>query len=831
MGKRSALLAIVFLFMLAPLGNVVAKDDGMFNKSNGCGCHGGTGVTAQLSGLPSAYVATTTYSLTVAMSGTPNTGGFNLEVNRGALSNPDVNSQVSSNGFQATHGFSPGTTSWTMDWTAPTTGSGNVQFDLAVLAANGNGGTSGDNYGTFSTSLAEDVPSNVAPTATNVAIAPTNPTTSDALTVTYTFNDDDGDGESGTTVSWYRNGNLQSSHTGLTLPSTATSKGESWFASVLPSDGTNTGAAASSASLVIENSAPTVTGVLPSSEAPDTIEDVTFTYQTDDVDGDTVSQAETRWRLDNALVSSLENATTLPAVATRPGDVWEIEVRVSDGTDFSTWFTSPSIVIGSSNQPPVISEVILSSTAAITTLDDIIATWSESDPDGDVIDGHEIIWSKNGQTVAQAEGMNPLPATFTTKGEQWSVSVRAWDGEAWSPWTSSPTLTVANAAPEVLSVDLTSPSFSALHNLSVNLTSSDVDGDQVQLTQVQWFLNGAEQLGLTNGEQMAASELTRGDALHAVVTISDGTDEAQATTPSVVIVNAAPTVSILWAEETNALTDLIPTISVDDADGDDTTYTTVWFKNGFRDANLANSSSVSSEKLAPEQTWRLVVVADDGSETSAPVEATTTLVNQAPNPVIEVVSSDVWLEEATVLSAEASTDADGSIVAYRWMWEGGAATGERPTVVIDEATTITLTITDSNGAEANTTVRLEPTAGPSVQNLQAVHDGRGQVTITWTWTGNDALFNVLRNGELVVTTTAMTHVDLPLMSGLNTYTVQPFNEERTFLKGTSEVALQVDDVVIEQPEPATGLGYGLGGSMVFLLILLQFMMRRGGERR
>ena len=831
MGKRSALLAIVFLFMLAPLGNVVAKDDGMFNKSNGCGCHGGTGVTAQLSGLPSAYVATTTYSLTVAMSGTPNTGGFNLEVNRGALSNPDVNSQVSSNGFQATHGFSPGTTSWTMDWTAPTTGSGNVQFDLAVLAANGNGGTSGDNYGTYSTSLAEDVPSNVAPTATNVAIAPTNPTTSDALTVTYTFNDDDGDGESGTTVSWYRNGNLQSSHTGLTLPSTATSKGELWFASVLPSDGTNTGAAASSASLVIENSAPTVTGVLPSSEAPDTIEDVTFTYQTDDVDGDTVSQAETRWRLDNALVSSLENATTLPAVATRPGDVWEIEVRVSDGTDFSTWFTSPSIVIGSSNQPPVISEVILSSTAAITTLDDIIATWSESDPDGDVIDGHEIIWSKNGQTVAQAEGMNPLPATFTTKGEQWSVSVRAWDGEAWSPWTSSPTLTVANAAPEVLSVDLTSPSFSALHNLSVNLTSSDVDGDQVQLTQVQWFLNGAEQLGLTNGEQMAASELTRGDAWHAVVTISDGTDEAQATTPSVVIVNAAPTVSILWAEETNALTDLIPTISVDDADGDDTTYTTVWFKNGFRDANLANSSSVSSEKLAPEQTWRLVVVANDGSETSAPAEATTTLVNQAPNPVIEVVSSDVWLEEATVLSAEASTDADGSIVAYRWMWEGGAATGERPTVVIDEATTITLTITDSNGAEANTTVRLEPTAGPSVQNLQAVHDGRGQVTITWTWTGNDALFNVLRNGELVVTTTAMTHVDLPLMSGLNTYTVQPFNEERTFLKGTSEVALQVDDVVIEQPEPATGLGYGLGGSMVFLLILLQFMMRRGGERR
>ena len=167
-------------------------------------------------------------------------------------------------------------------------------------------------------------------------------------------------------------------------------------------------------------------------------------------------------------------------------------------------------------------------------------------------------------------------------------------------------------------------------------------------------------------------------------------------------------------------------------------------------------------------------------------------------------------------------------MAYRWTWEDGAATGETPMVVVNQDTTITLTITDSNGAEANTTVRLEPSAGPSVQSLQADHDGRGQVEITWTWTGDAASFNVLRNGELVATTNETSYVDLPLMSGLNAYTVQPFTQERTFLNGASETALQVVDVVIEQPEPAKGLGYGLGGSMVVLLILLQFMMRRGG---
>lgn len=830
MGRRTAILAIVLLLMLGPLGNVVAKDDGMWNRSNGCGCHGGTGVTAQLTGLPNAYIAATTYSLTVAMSGTPNTGGFNLEVNRGALSNPDVNAQVSSNGFQATHGYAPGTTSWTMDWTAPPSGSGNVQFNLAVLSANGNGGTSGDTYGTYSSSLSEDIPSNVAPTASNVAVSPTTPTTSDALSVAYTFNDDDGDGESGTSVSWYRNGNVVSAHTELTLPSAATTKGEAWYASITPSDGANTGQTVSSNSVTIVNSAPTVTVLQPSNEAPDTDDEVSFTYQTDDADGDTVSSSEVRWRLDGTLVSSLENATTLPAVATRPGDVWTIEVRVFDGTDHSTWFTSPSVVIGSSNQAPVVSDVSLVSPTLITTLDDINATWSESDADNDVIDAHELTWSKNGEIVAQAEGLNPLPAAFTAKGDEWTVAVRAWDGEAWSSWVSSPPMVVANAAPNALEVNLTSPSFSTLHNLSVSLITTDVDGDEVQLSHVRWFLNDVEQAGSGDGAHLPAGELTRGDTWHAIVHISDGTDETQIETASVTIVNAVPTVSILWPQEAGARVDLTPTITVVDTDGDDTTYTTVWFKNGFRDATLANASSVPVERLSPEQNWRLVVVASDGALESNPVEASVVLLNQHPVAVIDVLSSQVWSDEATVLSAEASSDADGQIVAYQWSWEEGTATGERPVLVVNKDTTVTLTVTDSNGAKANTTMMLVPSVGPTVQTLQAAHDSQGRVSISWAWTGEAVSYNVLRNGELVATVETMTYVDHPPMSGMNTYTIQPFNDERTFLRGASDISLQVVDVVIEQPEPARGVGYALGGSMVVLLVLLQFMMRRGGER-
>ena len=41
--------------------------------------------------------------LSIGMSGNPLSGGFNLEVSKGALSNPGTAAQVSSNGFQATH--------------------------------------------------------------------------------------------------------------------------------------------------------------------------------------------------------------------------------------------------------------------------------------------------------------------------------------------------------------------------------------------------------------------------------------------------------------------------------------------------------------------------------------------------------------------------------------------------------------------------------------------------------------------------------------------------------------------------------------------------------
>ena len=82
-----------------------------------------------------------------------------------------------------------------------------------------------------------------------------------------------------------------------------------------------------------------------------------------------------------------------------------------------------------------------------------------------------------------------------------------------------------------------------------------------------------------------------------MVTVADGLTQTEATSPTVVVVNAPPQVSITWPEAPTALDDLVPSITIDDADGDLVEVGTTWYKNGFRDAGLTNATMVSSERF------------------------------------------------------------------------------------------------------------------------------------------------------------------------------------------------------------------------------------------
>ena len=149
--RQKVSMVLVLLLVLAVPQDAFGNSGGKTGQSaNGCGCHGGGAnqVTPSLSGLPTAgYAPSTTYGLTVGGTGGPSgtQGGFNLDADLGSFSNPGTNAQILSG--EVTHSNSNSRT-WTVDWTAPSSGSGNVTFDLSVNFVNGNGNTGGDGYGT-----------------------------------------------------------------------------------------------------------------------------------------------------------------------------------------------------------------------------------------------------------------------------------------------------------------------------------------------------------------------------------------------------------------------------------------------------------------------------------------------------------------------------------------------------------------------------------------------------------------------------------------------------------------------------------------------------------
>jgi hypothetical protein len=150
-------------------------------------------------------------------------------------------------------------------------------------------------------------------------------------------------------------------------------------------------------------------------------------------------------------------------------------------------------------------------------------------------------------------------------------------------------------------------------------------------------------------------------------------------------------------------------------------------------------------------------------------------------------------------------------------------------LVLAGSETVTLTVTDTNGATDTTTVELVPVVGPSVTQLQATAKSDGSVELTWAWDGEVTMFNVLRNGAVVGQTDSVRYTDFPLMSGSTAYTVQPFDENRVFLAGADDTGAEVDPVEAEAPAPSATSGFVLGAVLLLAMAVLPWIaMRRGG---
>ena len=834
--KAILLSAVVAMVVLTPV--IEANSSGKHFSSGGCNCHGGGSSSVSISeNFPSSYTPGQTYSIQISVSGgvSGTHGGFNVQVSKGSLSTGG-NSDVKVSGKSVTH-TNKANRAWSFDWIAPTSGSGTVTAGIAGLTASG-GGTSGDAWTTTSVSITETVVvSNNPPTASNVQISPSSPTSSDNILLTYTFSDQDsGDTESGTIIHWSQNGAHQPQFDGLmTISSSSLLKGDSWLASVTPSDGEDLGATVNSDTVTVLNSLPSISSATISPPNPTVDDDLTASISGEaDNDGDTLA-FEYRWYLNGALQDGLDDLTIVPSLATRADDVWEVEVRAHDGEGYSPWIRSNTIsVIGdTSNNAPTV-ESITVSPANPTTLDTLVASSTSFDADMDSIVDTQYRWSKNG--IPTTISTSALDSAMTAKGDLWAVEVRVNDGTEWSLWTTSTNLEILNTAPSLDSATISMNEAATDENVIVMATMSDVDGDQTTMS-ITWYLDGVIQLEYNNQATLPSSATNKGETWTAVVQANDGeTTSSQSETLSVLIINSDPLLSVAL-ENATSQDDLVLQTSISDIDDDVTEVSTItWFRNGFREGSLDGALVVPSSYLGPGQEWSAEVNVTDG--TSYVLSTASIIVeNTPPSARISVLTDDLYAGERVTLSGLDSTDPDNSIVRYQWIWMNGASSGVEASFLMPMigVVEVSLTVIDESGATNSTSIIIEPISALACPNLtQTVSDTN--VQLDWTWASSTpASFEISRNGVVVGVTDETTFTDSPNVLGVSNYEIQTLLGDRILESPcqSPSVSVEIDAATIEFDEgPSTVAGLGLGSVYVIIGILLfvASLLRRGEEQ-
>jgi hypothetical protein len=310
---------------------------------------------------------------------------------------------------------------------------------------------------------------NDPPVASNLAISPPIPVTTDDLVGSYTYYDLESDPESGTEIRWYKDGVLQPAYNDmLTIPSSETASSQAWYFTVRPKDGMDFGDLQTSPTVVIGNTPPEASNLIISPSSPYTTDDLIGSYTYYDAEGDPESGSEMRWYKDGILQSAFNDQLTVPSSATTKGQVWYFTVKPKDGTSFGALQTSPSVTI--QNSPPTAPVVNVTPDFPVTT-DDLICTVTipSTDPDGDSIT-YTYAWYKN-NVLQPAYTTNTVPASATTVGDVWKCVVTPHGSDGPPGWGQ---VTIQNSPPVLDSIGPKSVNEGTMLSFTATATDPDV---------------------------------------------------------------------------------------------------------------------------------------------------------------------------------------------------------------------------------------------------------------------------------------------------------------------------------------------------------------------
>lgn len=464
----------------------------------------------------------------------------------------------------------------------------------------------GDPVGSADISIA-----NAAPSAT-VSLPPKGTTGRDLVA---TVEAEDPDGDTVTyQVSWTVDGNPVAGSE-PTLPATVDMPRDSTVEITLtPTDGENAGETVT-ASTVMGNGIPSITGATISPAVPVEADIVTCAgLGWSDPDGDAEGY-QTRWQVNGADVST---DAELTGAAFDKGDEIVCILTPWDGSIGGDPVTSEPVVVG--NTPPVAESITFDPVEPVMG-DRVSATLHGiADVDGDQV-SVDWVWERDGvPLVLDGERLQIRQSLAHAK-----VTVRATPTDGEDP--GSPVVerfTVANTPPviELRSLDVI-PRHGTKPAIDV-VAFDDADDDPVTVT-YEWTVNGSV---VDDGVKCDACNLKKGDSLVVTGTADDGFGGTATHALTVTVANTEPTGGVVEVDSgtgklgSDVVCDLVSPST--DVDGDSLTYTVEFYVNsaawtGTTTTTSLTDDTIPSEEIRLDDRIQCRVSVSDGTDTVGPL--------------------------------------------------------------------------------------------------------------------------------------------------------------------------------------------------------------------
>ncbi|MEK7399208.1 MAG: PKD domain-containing protein, partial [Candidatus Poribacteria bacterium] len=508
----------------------------------------------------------------------------------------------------------------------------------------------GTDFGELKTSLEVTI-GNTPPIAKDIVITPLTPKTGNSLECKYAYKDIDEDVENGTEIKWYKDDVYQSTYKNKTVVSAGSvKKGQVWYVTIKPRDGSDFGELMKSASVTIGNMPPIADDLKIKPSSPKIGDDLTGEYTYTDPDDDTEKGTEITWYRNGIAQSSIKELKVSSSAISK-GEKWHFTVMPRDGVDYGALKTSSDVTIN--NTLPVASKLIISPSSPLTT-DDLTCKYEYADGNGDKESGTEIKWFKNGKEQSLFMGQRTVPSNATKKGEKWHFTIRPKDGTDFGELKTSSEVFIGNIPPIVKDIVIIPPNPKKGDSLECKYTYTDIDEDSEDGTEIKWykddvfqsskFLNpplspfakgGIEASDLAKGGIVPSGLVRKGQVWYVTIKPRDGSDFGELMkSVAVTIGNMTPNADNLKIKPSNPKidNDLTCEYTYTDPDDDSEKGTNIiWYKDGVSQELLKDKLKVSSSAISKGDKWHFTVKPNDGVDfgelkTSSPV----TVANTAP---------------------------------------------------------------------------------------------------------------------------------------------------------------------------------------------------------